>query len=71
MSASWVFRYQRIDLDFGIQVVSVKQRIERNSAGPGHVTHRRTSAFENHLDYRFIILKKCKARRQNEKVLRL
>ena len=48
------------DLDFWFQFDSVKQTIKCNSAGSGHVSHRRISAFNNHLDYRFIIFKNVK-----------
>ena len=55
-----VFGINVFDLDFGIQVDSVKLPIELNSVGSGHVSHRRTSAVNNHLDYRFIVFKNTK-----------
>ena len=52
-----VFGFNVFQLDFGFQVDSVKQPIKRSSVGSGHVSHRWTSAFDNHLDYRFIVFK--------------
>ena len=48
------------DLDFCVQVDSVNQPIKRNSVGSGHVSHCRTSAFRNHLEYRFIVFNNVK-----------
>ena len=45
-------------LDFGVQIDPVKQPIQRDSVGSGHVSHRRSSAFHSHLDYCFINFKK-------------
>ena len=45
------------DLDFGLQINSVEQPIKCNSVDSGDVSHCRTSAFDNHLDYSFIVLK--------------
>ena len=39
------------DLDFGVQIDSVKQPIKRNSVGSGHVSHRWISAFDDHFDH--------------------
>ena len=44
------------DLDFGVQISSVKQPMQRNSVGLRHVSHRRTSAFNDHFDHRFTSL---------------
>ena len=55
--AELVFGINVFDLAFAIQVHSVQSPIERNSVGSGHVSHRRTSAFNNHLDYCFIFFK--------------
>ena len=56
-----VFGVRIFDLDFWIQVDSVKQPIKRDdSVGSGHVSHRRTSAFDNHLHYRFSVLRNQK-----------
>ena len=45
------------DLDFGVQINSIEQPIKSNSVGSEDVSHCRTSAFDNHLDYSFIVLK--------------
>ena len=55
-----VFGINVFDLDFGVQIDSVKQPIKRNSVGSGHASHRRTSALNNHPDYRFIVLNSVK-----------
>ena len=47
-------------MDLVVQISAVKQPIERNSVGSGHVFHRRTSAFNNHLAYCFIVFKSVK-----------
>ena len=52
-----VFGVDVFDLDFGIQNNSIKQPIKSNSVSPGDVSHCRTSAFDNHFDYSFIVLK--------------
>ena len=43
------------DLDLWIQIASVEQPIKSNSVGSGNMSQIRTSAFHEHLDYRFII----------------
>ena len=45
------------DLDLGVQIDSTKQPVKSNSVGSGDVSHCRTSAFNNHFDYSFIVLK--------------
>ena len=60
-----VFRTNVFDLDFGIQVDSVKFPIKPDSVGSRHVSHRRITAVNNHLDY-CIIFKKF-ARHRSEK----
>ena len=45
------------DLNLGVQIDSIKQPIKSNSVGPGNMSHCRTSAFNNHFDYSFIVLK--------------
>ena len=52
-----VFGVDVFDLDFGVQINSIEQPIKSNSVGSGDVSHCRTSAFNNHLDYSFIVLK--------------
>ena len=46
-----VFGVDVFDLDFGIQIDSIEQPIKSNSVGSGNVSHRRTSAFNDHLDH--------------------
>ena len=45
------------DLDVGVQIDSVKQPIQRNSVGSGHVSHRRTSTLYDPFDHSFIVFK--------------
>ena len=52
-----VFGVDVFDLDFGVQINSIEQPIKSNSVGSGDVSHCWTSAFDNHLDYSFIVLK--------------
>ena len=52
-----VFGVYVFDLDFGIQINSIEQPIKSNSVGSGNVSHCRTSAFNDHLDHSFIVLK--------------
>ena len=42
-----VFGVNIFDLDFGVWINSTKQPIKSNSVGSGHVSHRRTSAFND------------------------
>ena len=44
-----VFGVNIFDLDCGVQVDSVKQSIQRDSVGSGHVSHRWTSSFDDHI----------------------
>ena len=44
------------DLDLGVQVDSVKQTILRDFVGSGHVSQHRTSNFDDHLDYYFVVV---------------
>ena len=50
------------DLDLRVWIDLVKQPIKRNSAGSGYVSHRWTSAFDDHLDDRFVVFKNAKQR---------
>ena len=52
-----VFGVNVFDLDFGVQINSIEQPIKSNSVGSGDVSHLWTSAFDNHVDYSFIVLK--------------
>ena len=66
MSASWFFVSTYLIWIFGIQVHSVKFPIELDFVGSRHVSHRRITPVNNHLDYCFIIFKKF-ARHRSEK----
>ena len=52
-----VFGVDVFDLDFGVQITSIEQPVKSNSMGSGDVSHCWTSAFDNHFDYSFIVLK--------------
>ena len=52
-----VFGVSVFDLDFWVQINSIEQPIKKNSVGSGDVSHCGTSAFHNHLDHSFIVLK--------------
>ena len=52
-----VFGVDIFDLDFGVQINSIEQPIKSNSVSSGNVSHCRTSAFHNHFNYSFIVLK--------------
>ena len=43
--------------DFLVQINPVKQPIQSNSVGPWNMSHCGTSTFDNHFDYRLIVLK--------------
>ena len=45
------------DLDFGVQINSIKQPIKSNSVGPGNMSHRWTSTLHYHLDHGLIVFK--------------
>ena len=50
-----VFGVNIFDLDQCIQIDSVKQPIQRDSVGSGHVSHRRTSALNDHFGESLIV----------------
>ena len=52
-----VFGIDVFDLDFGVNINSIEQPIKHNSVDPGNVSHCRTSAFNDHLDHCFVVLK--------------
>ena len=60
MSASWVIGVNIFEMDFGVQVGSVKQPINRNSVGSGYVSHCRASSLYDHLDHSFVVFKNVK-----------
>ena len=45
------------DLDFWVQIDSIKQPIKSNSVGSGNMSHCRTSSLYNHLDHNFVVFK--------------
>ena len=51
-----VFGFNIFDFDLSVQVGSATKPIKRNSVGSGYVSHCWTSALDDHLDHRFIIL---------------
>ena len=53
------------DLTFGFQVDSVKQPIMGNSLGSEHMSHCWTSAFDDHFNHGFVILKDVQRRTQS------
>ena len=57
ISFELVFGVDVFDLDVGIQIGSNEQPIKSNSLSSGDVSHCRTSAFNDHLDHCFIVLK--------------
>ena len=52
-----VFGVDVFDLDFGVQINSIEQPIKSNSVSSGNVSHCWTSSFDDHVHYRFIVLK--------------
>ena len=52
-----VFGVNVFDLDLLLQVDSVKQPIKRDFVHSGHMSHRRTSTFNDHLDHCFVVFK--------------
>ena len=52
-----VFGVDVFDLHLGVQINSIEQPIKSNSGGSGDVSRCRTSAFNDHFNYSFIVLK--------------
>ena len=52
-----VFGVSVFDLDFGVQVDSIKEPIKSNSVGSGNMSHCRASSFYDHLDHCFVVFK--------------
>ena len=71
MSASGFLVSMYLIWIFGVQIDSVKQPIERNTASSGNVSHRQTFAFYDYLEYCLVVFENVKAKRRSEKVLRL
>ena len=57
-----VFGVDVFDLDFGVQINSIEQPIKRNSVGSWHVSHRWTSALNDHFDHCLIVFKDVQLR---------
>ena len=57
-----VFGVDILDLDFGVQIDSAKQPIKSNSVGSGCMSHCWTSAFDDHFNHDFVILKDAQHR---------
>ena len=53
-----VFGVDVLDLDFWVQINSIKQPINCNSVSPGNMSHCGTPSFNDHLDHRFIVFEK-------------
>ena len=58
------------DLDCGIQVDAVEQPTRCHSVVSGYVSHRRTQASNDHLDYCLIVFKEVQQSVNGGKVLR-
>ena len=54
---SAIFGVDVFDLDFGIQISSIKQPIKCNSVRPGNMSHCGTPSFNDHVDHCFVVLK--------------
>ena len=52
-----VFGVDVFDLDLEVQINSIEQPIKSNFVSSGNVSHCRTSAFNDHLDRSFVVLK--------------
>ena len=49
-------------LNLGIQINPFKQPIQSNPVGSGHVSHRWTSAHNDHLDHGFVVFEHIQLR---------
>ena len=50
------------DLNLWVKIDPVKQPIKRNSVGSGYASRRRTSAFDENLDDRYVVFKNVQQR---------
>ena len=57
-----VLGVNNFDLDLEVQIDLVKQRIQRDSAGSGHVSDRWTSSFNENFDHHFTVIKDVQRR---------
>ena len=62
-----VFGVSVPDLNHRIKINPVKQPIKSNSVGSGHVSHSRTSSFNNHFNHGFVILNDVQYRTKSRK----
>ena len=58
------------DLNLWIKIDPVNRPIKRNPVGSGYVSHRQTSAFDDHLVDRFVVFRNVRQRIVARKVLR-
>ena len=58
-------------LDHCTKIHPVEQPVKCHSVGAGYVSHRRASAFDDHLDHCLIVLRRCTIKRYGGGVLRL
>ena len=65
-----VLGVNKFDLDLGVQIDPVKQTRTR-LCGSGHVSHRWTSAFDDHFDHRFSVFKDVPLRMRLVKIVHL
>ena len=57
MSASWFLVSMYLIWILGVHIDSIERPIKGTSVGSGFVSHRQTSAIDDHLDHSFIVLK--------------
>ena len=62
MSASRFFGINIYDLVLVIQIDCVEQPVKSNSVGSAHMSHRRTSSFNYHLDHGFVVFNSVQSR---------
>ena len=63
-----VFGVHILDLNFGVQINSVTQPIKSNSVVSGFMSHCWTSAFDDHFNQGFVILKDVQHRTKSRKL---
>ena len=57
VSASWFLVSTNLIWILDVQINHIKQPIQRNAVGSGHVSRRRTSALHDHFDHSLIVFK--------------
>ena len=63
-----VFGVDILDLNLEVQINSVKQPIKSHSVGSGYMSHCWTSAFDDHFNHGFVILKDVQHRIKSRKL---